>query len=51
MNTKWYHSVCCFLLQVNKGEKVLVRTGTDGNGDVHGADYSTFSAFLLFPHA
>ncbi|XP_063397573.1 complement C1q-like protein 2 [Mytilus trossulus] len=39
------------VLQVNKGEKVLVRTGTDGSGDVHGADYSTFSAFLLFPHA
>ncbi|XP_052073032.1 complement C1q-like protein 4 [Mytilus californianus] len=39
------------VLQVNKGEEVLVRTGTNGNGDVHGADYSTFSAFLLFPHS
>ncbi|XP_052073078.1 complement C1q-like protein 2 [Mytilus californianus] len=39
------------VLQVNKGENVWVRTGTNGKGDVSGNDYSTFSAFLLFPHS
>ncbi|XP_071180112.1 complement C1q-like protein 2 [Mytilus edulis] len=39
------------VLQVNKGENVWVRTGTNGKGDVSGHDYSTFSAFLLFPHS
>ncbi|XP_071178069.1 complement C1q-like protein 4 [Mytilus edulis] len=37
------------VLKVNKGDHVLIRTGTIGDGVIDGNAYDTFSGWILFP--